>query len=151
MPKYAVKLARTASTTLAVGVIQSTATTPGRIKVYDLIVGSEASPADNVFLYTLDKVTAQGSLAGGTAVTPQKLDEADRAALADALDTNITTNPTIGGRLLTIPLNQRATMRWVAPPGGELVSPATDNTGFALQTPTASGLVAVSSTIHIIE
>jgi hypothetical protein len=143
MGKYSVELNRTASTTLAVGVIQATATTPRRIKLYDWMFGSEAAAADNPFLWTVDKITAIGSMAGGSGVTPVKLDEADASALCDATE-GVTTNPTIGGRLLSVPLNQRATMRWVAQPGSELVSPATDNTGFAIQTPTSSA-VAVST------
>ena len=45
-----------------------------------------------------------------------------------------------------LPLNQRATYRWVAVPGKELIYPATQNNGFGWATPTATA-VAVSVTI----
>ncbi len=146
MPKYSVELNRTADTTLAVGILQATATLPRRMKIVDAMFGSSAAAADNPFLWKIEKVTAQGSLAGGTGVTPTKFDEADAAAVADALDANITTNPTISGVLLSVALNQRATFRWVPAPGCELVSPATDNLGFAVRTPTSSA-VAVDCTL----
>jgi hypothetical protein len=149
MANYAAELNRTASTTLSVGSLVADATTPRRNKVYDLVVGSEASPADNAFLWQAQRCTAAGT---STAVTPQALDPADAAALSDVGE-NHTVDPTLtaGAILLAIALNQRATFRWVASPGGELVLPATASNGVALRTPTAGGLVAVSATIHFAE
>ena len=49
--------------------------------------------------------------------------------------------------LLSVALNQRATFRWVASPGGELVYPATASNGLGIQTTTASA-VAISATVH---
>lgn len=151
MGKYSLEFNRAAAAaTAAMGLVQATATTPRRLKLFDLIIGSEAAPADNVNLWTLDRVSG-GSPTGGTSVTPQPLDPADAVALCDAVEGTITVNPTIGTRLLSVPLNQRATFRWVAAPGSELVSPATDNHGFAVQTPTAVGLIAVTATLLIEE
>lgn len=151
MPQYSVILQRaSASSTLAMGVLQAS-TTARRISLFDLIIGSEATPADNVNLWAIDRVTADGSMAGGSAATPAPLDPADPASLATALTGTITTNPTIGARLAAIPCNQRATFRWVAAPGGELVAPATDNNGFAIQTPTAVGTIAVTATAFFSE
>jgi hypothetical protein len=146
MPRYGVDLKRTtASTTLALGVMQATATLPRRLKLCEVKFGSDGTPADNAFKYVIDRVTAQGSYAGATGVTPSPLDSADAASVFDAGDTGISTNPTIGARLLVAALNQRATFLWQAAPGSELLSPATDNTGFAVQTPTAGGAVAVNA------
>jgi hypothetical protein len=146
MPRYGVDLKRTtASTTLALGVMQATATLPRRLKLCEAKFGCYDTAADNVFRFVIDRVTAQGSYAGSSAVTPSPLDSADAASVFDAGDTGISTNPTIGARLLSIPLNQRATCIWQALPGSELVSPATDNTGFAVLTPTASGALLVNA------
>ena len=133
-----------ASTTLAMGILQASAT-PRRIKLYQLVLGSEATAANTALIWTVDRVTADGSIAGGTAVTPNPLDPADAAALTTGLEGTITTNPTIGANLAQFPLNQQATLIWEAPPGGELVSPATDNNGFAIQTPTSTA-IAVTAT-----
>jgi hypothetical protein len=139
---------RTASTTASLGTIGADATRPRRGKWYDIVFGSEASPADNAFLYLVQRCTALGT---STAVTPQPLDPADAATESDAGE-NHTIEPTYTANavLLSIGLNQRATFRWVAAPGGELVYPATASNGLGVQTPTSSA-VAISSTVHYAE
>ena len=52
--------------------------------------------------------------------------------------------------VLMIPLNQRATFRWVAAPGSELVAPATAANGFGIQTTTSSA-VAITGTLLLEE
>jgi len=146
MPRYGVNLKRTtASSTLALGVMQATATLPRRLKLLEVKCGTIGTPADTAFEYVVDRVTADGSIAGGSALTPQPLDPADAAAVFDAQDTAISTNPTIGTRLLNIPLNTKATAIWQAAPGSELISPATNNNGFAVQTPTAGSAIGVNA------
>jgi hypothetical protein len=148
MAKYAVECNRTASTTLSVGTVTADGTRPRRGKLFDLMFGSEATPADNVFLWQVQRCTAAGT---STGVTPFPLDPADAATEADAgenhtVDATVTANAI----LLSIPLNQRASYRWVAAPGGELVYPATAANGLAVRTPTATA-VAVSATVHFEE
>ena len=148
MAGYAVELNRTASATLAVGTITADATRPRRGMLYDMIVGSEATPADNPFLWQVQRCTTAGT---STGVTPTALDPADAATESDAGENHtITPTLTAGAILLSIPLNQRATFRWVAQPGCELIYPATASNGLAVETPTC-GLVAVTATIHYIE
>lgn len=144
MPKYAQEFNRTASLTLAVGSVVSSATVR-RIKLYEFNFGSEAAPADNAFLWQIQRCTAAGT---STAVTPTKLDPSDGAALTVAGE-NHTVSPTLtaGDIPLSIPLNQRSTFRWVAAPGFEILSPATVANGFAIETPTAGALVAVTATL----
>jgi hypothetical protein len=145
MAKYAVEMNRTASTTASLGSVGADATRPRRGKWYDIILGSEASPADNAFKYIVQRCTALGT---STSVTPQALDPADAATESDAGE-NHTIEPTYTANavLLAIGLNQRATFRWVAAPGGELVYPATASNGLGIQTPTAS-TVAITATVH---
>lgn len=138
---YSADLQRTASTSQTVGGFNADATTPRRQKLYDLIVGSEASPADNVFLWTVRRYTVAGT---STAVVPGAIDPADALALADAGE-NHTAEPTyIGIPLISIPLNQRATFRWVANPGSELVVPATASNGLGLETPVSSAVLVTA-------
>lgn len=148
MAKYATQLNRTASATASLGTFGADATRPRRGKLYDAILGSEAAPADNAFLYIFQRCTALGT---STAVTPQQLDPADAATEADAGE-NHTVEPTYTANavLLALPLNQRATFRWVAPPEGALVYPATASNGIGVQTPTSSA-VAITSTIYVDE
>lgn len=149
MAKYAVELNRTASTTLEVGSVTVDAVTPRRFKIYDMVLGAEATPADTVYLWQVQRCTTQGTATG---VTPTALDPADAAALFDAAE-NHTINGTLtaGQILLSIPLNQRATFRWVAAPGGELIAPATASNGMGLLTPTATGLTAITALLHVDE
>ena len=105
--------------------------TAHRNMVYELWMGNEGSPADQVTIYHIARVTSDGA---GSAVTPSPLDPGDRASQCTCLE-NHTTEPTYtsGGEILEIPLNHRATFRWVAAPGGEIVTPATDNNGLGLK------------------
>ena len=148
MANYAVEMNRTASATLSVGNVIADATRPRRGKFYDLVFGSEASPADNPFLWQVQRCTTAGT---ATSVTPQALDPADAATESDAGE-NHTIDPTItaGAILLSVALNQRATFRWVAQPGCEVIYPATASNGLAVRTPTSSA-VAITATVYYIE
>jgi hypothetical protein len=145
MAKYGLDIHDTADTTNLVGSVRAPNATPMRLKVYDLVMGCEGAPADNAFRWDWLRIDATGGT--DTAVTPEPLDPADAAALITGSE-NFTANPgTLGNILLSIALNQRATIRWVASPGGELVAPATSERGFGPQLPTSTALV-VSATIH---
>lgn len=146
--KYAIDFQRTASTTASVGNISAPATGMRRIRVYFAQYGCEGDAADNEYRWLLQRTTANGTR---TAVTPQPLDPADAASAATAGE-NHTVEPTYtaGEILLHTPLNQRATYQWYAPPGGELVIPATANYGLGLQTPVATALV-VTAQFHVEE
>ena len=148
MAKYAALAQRTASSTLSVGIVTANATTPRRGKIYRLEFGSEGSPADNAFLWQIQRCTTAGT---ATAVTPVALDPAD-AATSLVASQNATVDPTLTANLflLTIPLNQRATYQWQPAPGGELVIPATASNGAAVRTPTSSA-VAVTYTMYVEE
>jgi len=131
-----------------VGSVVSDSTTPKRGKLYDLIIGNQGTPADNPYNFTMGRCTAAGT---GDAVVAYPLDPADSAALADCAE-NHTVEPTYtaGAKLLSISLNQRATFRWVAYPGGELVYPATAANGLGLLIVLGAAL-AVDATIHFEE
>jgi len=136
-------LKRTASTTLSLGSLGANATRPRRLEWYELVLGSEAAAADNPFLYVLQRCTAQGT---STAVTLQNLDPSDATTEATA-GQNHTVEPTYtaGAILLEVPLNQRATFRWIATEGGRLISPATASNGIGIQTPTSSAVLITAS------
>lgn len=145
--KFAVDMQRTASTTLSVGSLTADATRPRRLRVYEISFGSEATPADAAILWTIQRCSAAGT---STSVTPQNLDSASSTTEYDAGE-NHTVEPTYtaGAILLNIPLNQRATYRWIAAPGGELVLPATASNGLGIQTDTIStGTPVITAQTH---
>lgn len=147
MARFMVRMQRTASATLDVGSVLTAAASPRRFKLYDVVVGSEAAPGDFAFLWEM--YTRTGAATAGTAPAVTALDASDTTASTLVANQAPTTNGA-GGSItrLTIPLNQRATFRWVANPGGEIVAPATISNGVAAATPTAGALVAVTATLH---
>ena len=108
----------------------TTATTLRRGKIYDLLIGTNGTPADNFMEWDISRVTAAST---ATVVTPQPLDSADQAAIAIA-SANSSTHGTISiQNIFYVGVNQRASYRWVAAPGSELVWPATSSNGFQLR------------------
>lgn len=150
MANISVDLQRTASATLSLGTMTADSTRPRRLKVYDIIVGSEATPADAAILWKVQRCTVAGT---STAVVPAMLDAADVLTEYDAGENHtIEATYTTDMHLLHIPLNQRATFRWVAAPGGELVMPATAANGFGIQTDVlTTGTPVITATIHACE
>lgn len=139
--KYAINGSLTApnSTTAPIAVL--TSTTAIRPMVYDIVVGSTATPADNAAKFQIQRATTAGTGAT-TTITPQALDPGDPAATATANQgAYTTTNPTLTASafLLQWSQNQRATFRWVAAPTSELVIPATSANGVALVNPAIGG------------
>lgn len=137
--KIGVKFTRTASSTLDVGSAICAAANPRRFKLYDFIIGSDAAPADNPYLWEVYKRT--GAATAGSAPTIYALDQSDSIASTLVVNQAPTTNGAGGTTpMWGVPLNQRASFRWVASPGSEFISPATASNGFAFATPTSSAL-----------
>lgn len=149
MPRFSIDAQDT--NTLSTTSIALDGTTTTRGFVYDLIAGSDATPADNAAEFNLQRfATANGT---GTAITPFPLDMADAAAEIDGTE-NHSTEPTYTANavLLHWAQNQRATFRWVAAPGGELVIPATSDSGIGLICQTVAGsAVNFNFTVHFYE
>ncbi|MEM3077614.1 MAG: hypothetical protein QXW38_08375 [Candidatus Nitrosotenuis sp.] len=136
----------TASTTI----LGLTSTAAIRPAIYDLVSGSDATPADNAAEYNVQRYTAAGT---ATAVTPQALDPGNPAATATAGEAH-TAEPTYTANavLLNYMHNQRATFRWVAAPDGEIILPATAANGAGVQVITVAGsAVNTGITIHYLE
>jgi len=111
-------------------VLSLVGTTGIRPKIFDVIVGSSGTPADNALEFWLGIHSADGE---GDALTPTALDTGDPAAGGAYLG-NHTTEPTYtaDATLLRFALNQRATFRWVAAPGSEIVLAASATAGAGL-------------------
>lgn len=104
---------------------------PRRGKIYDVLVGTNGTPADNYMQWAIQRVTVPST---GTAITPPPLDPADAAATTVTV-ANSTTEGTVtaGSDQFYVGVNQRASYRWVAAPGSELVWPATSCAGYVLR------------------
>jgi len=125
--------------------ITSSGTTLKRAKIYDVLIGTNGTPADNFVEWDISRVTASST---STALAPTALDSADSASLL-----NVTVNSstfgtiTTGSNVFYIGVNQRASYRWVAAPGSELVSPATSSNGFQLRCRSAAYTGTATGTI----
>ncbi len=124
---------------------------PRRGKVYDLLVGTNGTPADNYMEWNVSRITAL-STTGGTTYTAQALDPADAAALATCTS-NSTTEGTIttATDLFYVGVNQRASYRWVAAPGSELVWPATSCSGMVIRARSGGYTGTATTTVYFEE
>ncbi len=108
-----------------------------RLRVYDVVSGSDATPADAAAKLSFRRISAGGTTSA--TFTPTALDPADPASLA-TYGTAWNINPTVtaSSDVLQVAHNQRATFRWVAVPDSELIVPATAGAGLALMSVVAS-------------
>ena len=159
-------MAKYALSTLSSATAQSMTTTPGktllsitaatgattlrRAWLYDLTVGTDGTPADNAMVFYVNRQTSAST---GTADTPAPLDFGDAACLTVGT-VNYTIEPIQAlatGHLLTIPMNQRASYRWVAAPGGELIMPAVNVAGLGVRVYSPAYTGTSEATIHFWE
>lgn len=128
------------------GLTGGTAIRPG---IYDLYVGSSATPADNAILWYIQRSTAAGT---STATTPTPLDSGDPAATATAGYAHSAEPTYTSGKILFhLALNQRATHRAILDPNGALLVPATGSNGLGLYPVHASFTGNVDATIFFFE
>lgn len=135
----------TVSTTVPMFVI--TGGTTRRLRIYDLLIGSDATPADAACKFVFRRTTVRGTATAS--FTPTILDPADPAAVA-TYDFTWSGNPTItaSSDLLQIAMNQRASVRWIAAPMCELVVPAVSAAGLAMMSAVASATANYGFTTH---
>jgi len=124
--------------------------TARRGMVYEWMVGfNQSPPADNEIEIDLARMTADGT---GTAFTAVAMDPADAAAQATG-KIGYTVEPTVTANsfLDYTAMNQRATVRWLAAPGSELIYPATTANGIVLRAKSAAYTGTVASKLMFIE
>lgn len=142
MPKFSVELRRTANLATIGGLTAATALLK-RGKLLDLVIGCDDTAADGVFVNQIQRITTVGT---ATPIVPAPTDSADTACgtVANHLHT-VDPTYTAATVLLSIAMNQRTTMHWIAPPGGELVWPAVNLNGLGIRQRAASALVQTAS------
>lgn len=106
--------------------------------LYDILASCGATPAD---LATIFLIRRYSSTAGtvGSATTILALDPGNPAAIATGGQAYSAEPGYATGFLLRFAMNQRATFRWVASPGSEIMAPATATTGLGLQSESSGG------------
>ena len=125
MARYSLSMDKDTTNVLQIGGTNNTITLPRRQKIYDYMVGNSSTPADVDFVHELLRVTADPT---SDNPTPDPLDPADAAALFSGNDV-VTVDAAGTVIAMRVALNQRASYRWVAAPGSEIVVAATDNLG----------------------
>lgn len=128
-------------------VFDPAATPTKRAKIYEILVGSVATPADQAAKFYVGRTTAVGT--EGSGFTPVNIDGAGPAGECDAGVGVFSAEPTYTAskQLLVFSLNQRATFRWVAAPGSELMLIATQNYGAGLKTSSSTSTQAYEACI----
>jgi hypothetical protein len=121
-----------------------------RPELYDLVWSHGAAPADTVIQWLVRRFdTADGTATG---VTPGPLDPGAPASGLTVLEDH-SVEPTDAGvvPLYDMDLNQRATFRWVAAPGGEIKFSAVATEGIYITPVSTTYALAASVTAHWIE
>ncbi len=123
------------------------ATGPGfqvrRGKLYDLAIGTNGTAADNAMEWDIARVTAGSTFTYAgivSSIGQQQLDPADANMASFAVVNSTAENFTVtaNSNLFYLGMNQRASYRWVANPGSELVWPATSSAGLVLRARSAA-------------
>ena len=122
-----------------------------RGKIYDILIGTNGTPADNFVTFDMSRITAAlSSVAFAGAVSSGSssfvLDTADGLIQAFAV-ANSTLESSVGVSVWSVGINQRASYRWVAAPGSEIVYPAASSAGVALRALSAAYTGTVTGTV----
>lgn len=142
MARWGNRLTKGSASVQSVGLLTAAASNMRRALVSDLTLGISQAPADNAFEWVVQRCTTAGT---GTTITPNAVDPADTLASTIVATGTVTVDPTLtaGAFLLEWPVNQRASVRWVAQPRYELTVPATASNGlmvgFAAATASTAG------------
>lgn len=134
-----------AGTALTILALESSASVRGRL--HQLIIGSDATPADVATEFALLRHTAAG--AAGTAVTEKPADPLGSAAACNLRGGTMTepTYETVATEgLLQIALNQRATFTWIANPGREICTVVGAANGIGLRSIASGGTPNINAT-----
>ena len=86
-----------------------------RPAIFDIIIGSSDSGADNAAEYHLQRMS--GTIATGSDIAEVAFDEGDPTSLMTVMAPVTVEASVAGAVVLNLAINQRATFRWVAFPG----------------------------------
>lgn len=129
-----------------INIFDPAATPVQRLSVYDIVIGSVATPADQAALFYVGRTTAVGT--EGAGFVPNNVDSGGPAGACDSGNAH-SAEPTYTSNkeLLVFPVNQRNTFRWAEVPGSGLRGAATQNNGLGFKTSSSTSTQAHSGTI----
>lgn len=140
----------TGSDKTAINLFNPAATPTNRGRIYDIMVGSVATPADQAADFLVSRTTAVGT--EGSGLVPHNIGGGPAGAYDSGLGVfGGEPTYTAASQLLAFQLNQRATFRWVAAPGGELVLAATQNNGAGIKSVTSTSTQSYGHTWYFEE
>ncbi len=132
---------------------------PRRGKVYDILIGTNTTPADNFLTFDMSRLTVMnttattgytGALSSGS--SSFALDPADGLIQAFAVaNSSVEAQNTYSVSIWSVGINQRASYRWVAAPGSEFVYPATSSAGLGLRALSGAYTGTVTGTVLFAE
>lgn len=147
--KYSTGVATVATGTdkTAINIFHAAATPTNRGRIIDIVTGGAGTPGDNAANFYVGRTTAVGT--EGSGLVPNNLDPGGPAGDCDSGLGVFGGEPTYTAakQLLSFSLNHRATFRWVASPGCELLMTATQNNGAGIKTTSATSTQAYGHTI----
>ena len=112
------------------GIYQAGAASLVRPRIFEFLISSSATPADQASRFTVNRFTTAAPTGGG-AITTVVYDFADPASTLTGYG-SATGGCTLSTQLMTVSVNLRATFRWVSVPGREVVVPVTQYAGAGL-------------------
>ncbi len=118
-----------------------------RARIYDITFGQGGAPGDLTIRWQV--MRAGTASATGTAAVENPLDP--DAPAADILtEEEITASGTVqaNSEVIDTDLNQRATYRWIAAPGGEIILPATATESYFFNPSNATYTGIARVTVH---
>jgi hypothetical protein len=117
-----------------------------RGRITDILTGSDDTPADQACRFLLARTTGVGT--EGAGYVPNNVDPAGPAGAYDSGNAHsVEPTYTANKELLCFSVNQRATFRWVASPGYEMILAATQNNGAGLKSSASTSTQAHEATI----
>ena len=132
-----------AGTNLTILALESSASVVG--KIHQLVLGSDATPADVATRFDVLRHTAAG--VGGTAVVEKPTDPQAAAASCNLRGGTMTEPTYEADFLLEIALNQRATFTWIANPGRELRTTVAAANGIGVRSISSGGTPNINCTL----
>lgn len=127
-----------------------TCTTAVRCRVFEYKGSCNATPADQSWELTIGRTTLPGT---STAYTPQPFDNQEVGSqLTSGTGISHSVDATFSATSLDqIALNQRASWKWQAVPGFEIVGAATANNGIGLQQVAATATLVTLGSMFFFE
>jgi hypothetical protein len=144
--KFSITHGTPAGNDLTLALIQNSGST-FRAWIYEFEVGFSATPDDLAGLFSVRRGTGTGG--SGTSLTVRRLDPADAARNMLARGGTFSgLTKTANSSMLNFALNQRASFRWIAKPGGEFVVPSAINNWVGVDSVSHGGTPNTNVTIY---